>query len=87
MGFDNSQLWVNLANWIIVQADYQDIKGRPLRTYKAFNVRQVDGIWTKHTLEVKNHKTGHFSRFEFSDIDYKTAIKDKLFTKRGMKKK
>jgi len=87
LGFDNSQLWVNLANWIIVQADYQDIKGRPLRTYKAFNVRQVDGIWTKHTLEVKNHKTGHFSRFEFSDIDYKTAIKDKLFTKRGMKKK
>jgi len=86
LGFGNSQLWVNPVNWIIVQAEYQDIKGRALRNYTASDIRQIDGIWTKHTLEVKNHKTGHYSRFNITDIDYVKPVDDNLFTKRAMEK-
>ncbi len=86
LGFGNSQLWINPNNWVIVKADYQDRKGRELRTYTATNVRQVEGIWTKHTLEVTNHKTGHYSKFEISDIDYHSSVEDNRFNKRAMKK-
>lgn len=86
LGFSGSQLWINPENWIIVKVDYQDRKGRPLRTYTASNITMIDGVWTKQLLEVKNHKTGHYSKFEFIDIDYQTEVNNKRFNKREMKK-
>lgn len=86
LGFGNSTIWVNPENWIIVKIHYEDRKGRALRTYTANDIRKVEGVWSKHVLEVTNHKTGHFSRFELSDLDYNTAIADKRFNKRAMKK-
>ncbi|MCY7294079.1 outer membrane lipoprotein-sorting protein [Alteromonas sp. a30] len=86
LGFGKSILWVNPVNWIIVRVDYEDRKGRPLRTYVATEIRKVEGVWSKHQVEVQNHKTGHYSRFEFSNLDYKTVINDGRFNKRSMKK-
>lgn len=86
LGYGNSTLWINPENWIIVKVHYEDLKGRDLRTYTAGDIRKIEGIWSKHLLEVKNHKTGHYSRFEISDLDYNTKISDKRFNKRAMKK-
>jgi len=86
LGFARSEIWVNPETWIIVKTDYWDLKDRYLKTYTASNIRQVDGIWTKHLLEVKNHKTGHHSRFEFSNVDYNTPVKDDLFTRRTLER-
>ena len=86
LGFSRSLIWVNPQNWIIVKTDYWDLKDRPLKTYTATNIEQVDGIWTKHQLEVHNHKTGHHSRFEFSNVDYQTPVRDDLFTRRTLER-
>ncbi len=86
LGYQRSIFWVSPENWIVLRADYWDQKGRYLKTYTASDIRKVDGIWTKHRLEVKNHKTGHFTRFEFSDVDYRTPVRDDLFTRRTMER-
>ncbi len=86
LGYGNTLLWVNPDNWIVVKTEFSDIKGNPLKTFTASDIRPVDGIWTRHQLEVKNHQTGHYSKFLFSNTDYQTEISDKLFTKRSLKK-
>ena len=86
LGFSRSVIWVNPDNWIIVRSDYWDIKDRYLKTYTATNISQVDGIWTKHQLDIINHKTGHSSRFEFYNVDYSTAVPDEVFTRRTLER-
>jgi hypothetical protein len=71
---------------MITSIEYSDLKGNPLKTFKAEDIRQIDGIWTRHKLSVSNHKTGHTSIFTVSDVRYDSRIKDSLFTERSMKK-
>ena len=86
LSYGDSFLWVNPDNWVVIKGFFEDEKGRPIRTYYATDVRQVSGIWTLHVIEAFNHKTGHYSKFEFSDIDYVTPIQEKRFKKRSMKR-
>lgn len=86
LGYVRSLFWVNPHNWVIVKSDYWDQKERYLKTYTASRISKVNGIWTKHQLEVQNHKTGHHSRFEFSDVDYQTPVKDDVFTRRTLER-
>jgi len=86
LAYGDSFLWVNPENWIVVKGYFEDAKGRPIRTYYATEVIKVEDIWTLHVIEAFNHKTGHYSKFEFSDIDYLTPIDGKRFKKRAMKR-
>ncbi|MDF1781518.1 MAG: outer membrane lipoprotein-sorting protein [Alcanivoracaceae bacterium] len=86
LGYQRMAFWVNPENWIVLKTEYWDLKDRHLKTYTASDISKVDGLWTKHRLEVKNHKTGHDSLFEFSDVDYQTPVQDDLFTRRTLER-
>ncbi|MCP5208425.1 MAG: outer membrane lipoprotein-sorting protein [Hahellaceae bacterium] len=86
LGYGRYQFWVRADNWVIFAADYWDTKGNPLKSFSAEDIRQVDGIWTRHKVTIKNHKTGHQTFFDVSDVDYKTPVKDNLFTQRTMQR-
>ena len=86
LGYGRTQFWVDSSNWIVVKAEYWDIKGKHLKTLKANDIRQVDGIWTRHGLTIDNHKTGHKTIFTFSEVDYRTDVKNSVFTKRALSK-
>jgi hypothetical protein len=75
---------IDPSNWIVVGVSFWDEKGRELKQLAAKEVRQVDGIWTRHVLEMSNLQTGHHTRLIFSDVDYKTAIKEELFTRQSL---
>ncbi len=79
LGYGEVMIWVSTAHWLIVRAEYKDPKLQPLKTTLSLDIRQVDGIWTRHRLEVSNHQTGHQTVFEFSDVDYKTQVDDGVF--------
>jgi len=85
LGYSRTELWVDTATWLIVKADYWDNKGKHLKTLVMSDIRAVDGILTRHQLSIDNHKTGHHTTFLFSNVDYKTPVKDVLFTQRAMK--
>ncbi|MGI2026989.1 outer membrane lipoprotein-sorting protein [Endozoicomonas acroporae] len=86
LGYGKTRYLVHPGNWIIVKTDYWDEKGKHLKTYVAEDIRQIDGIWTRHQQTVTNHKTGHVSRFLFNNVNYQVQLDDALFTRRILKK-
>lgn len=86
LGYGKTEFWVDTETWLIRKAIYWDTKNNLLKTLEITDVSSIDGILTRHRLSVKNSKTGHFSEFVFSDVDYKSAVKDSLFSQRAMKR-
>lgn len=84
LGYGKVHIWIDPANWQLLKAHYWDIKLNDLKTLKASDIRQVDGIWTRHHLEIENHKTGHYTEFLFSDVDYQSTINAKVFTRQAL---
>ncbi len=85
LGYGRTEFWVDTSTWLIVKANYWDTKGKLLKTMVMSDIREVDGILTRHRLAIDNHKTGHHTTFEFSDVDYLAPVRDKMFTQRAMK--
>ncbi len=84
LGYGKVIAWVDSDYWVVVKAEYWDVKLNKLKTIVTKDIRQVDGILTRHHLEVDNHKTGHHTEFVFSDVDYNTEVKDSLFTRQSL---
>jgi outer membrane lipoprotein-sorting protein len=85
LGYSRTEFWVDTKTWLIIKAKYWDLKGKLLKTLVSRDVRLVDGIYTRHEMTMTNSKTGHQSRFSFKNVNYKTLVKDSLFSKRAMK--
>jgi hypothetical protein len=84
LGYSRTVITIDPANWIVMEVAFWDVKGRQLKHLVASDVREVDGIWTRHILEMDNLQTGHHTRLVFSDVDYSTAIKEELFTRQSL---
>jgi len=84
LGYGRVELRVDPSIWLVRRADYQDPGGRRLKTAWIRDVRQVDGIWTPHEIEVRNHQTGHRTVFRFEDVAYEPGLPDSVFTPRGL---
>ncbi|MFT5709718.1 MAG: putative RND superfamily exporter protein [Halioglobus sp.] len=84
LGYGRTEFWVDPSNWMVVRAEFWDPKDKHLKSLVISDIRQVDGIWTRHQLEVTNHQTGHLSRFTFSEVDYQSAVRDSMFTRRTL---
>jgi hypothetical protein len=84
LGYGRTEFWVDKSNWMVIKADYWDTKDVLLKSLVMSDIRKIDGIWTRHELELSNHKTGHRSRFIFSDVDYLSPVEDDVFTQRAI---
>lgn len=84
LGYSKVKLWVDVNIWMLRKADSWDVAGNHLKTTEIKDITEVQGIWTYHLIEVKNHKTNHETIFRISDIDYKTTIDDDTFTKESL---
>ncbi len=72
--------------WISRKAEMWDVNGNPLKTIHSREIEAINGIWTVQQIHVQHHKTGHQTLFRFSDIDYQSEIKDKVFKTRNLKR-
>lgn len=86
LGYGKVQAWIDPDNWIIMKAQYWDTGMNLLKTLELEDVRQVDGIWTRHDLKIQNHKTGHTTQWHLSEVDYSTPIRDSLFNRNSLKR-
>ncbi len=86
LGYGKIHIWVDPSRWVTLKAEYWDIKMNPLKTLEVSDIRKIDGILTRHKLTIKNHKTGHFTEFQFSQVDYEAPVDDKLFTRQALKR-
>jgi len=86
LGYSRLRLLVDSEIRIVRKAEYWNLAGEPKKTVEIQDIRQVDGIWTPHIVDVHNHENGHRSIFTFSDVDYTTPIDDDLFTERALRR-
>lgn len=86
LGYGKVEQCVDSAIWMVRRARFWDTKGSPLKTSYFRDIRQVQGIWTQHRIEVENHKTGHSTLFLFSDVDYRQGVRDGLFTQNALRR-
>lgn len=86
LGYSKLELWVDSDAWIVRRAEYWDRAERKLKSSKVLDIRVVDGILTPHRIEVSNHRTGHATVFEISDVDYQTTIDESVFTESAIRR-
>lgn len=72
--------------WIVRRSRFWDLQNKLLKTTYFKDISKVQGIWTAHILDVENHKTGHHTRFTFSDVNYADGVKDRVFTQNALKR-
>ena len=86
LGYSKQESCVDDEIWMIRQTKMWDVQGKLLKTLHVSDIRQVDSIWTAHLMEIENHKTGHHTKFTFSDVKYNDGVKDSVFTKNSIKR-
>jgi len=86
LGYSRVEFAVDREIWIVRKAEYEDLGGRHLKTSHQRDIRQIDGIWTPHAVTVTNHRTGHSTRFAYSEIAYGVSLPDDLFTERALRR-
>jgi uncharacterized protein len=84
LGYSKVQSCVDTQIWMARLGNFWDIGGNFLKTVHAMDIRRVQGIWTQHVIEVKNHKTGHQTILTYDNVDYQTELDDSLFTKNAL---
>lgn len=86
LGYTRLLARVRADIWMPVVVEYWDKAGNPLKTVRISDVRQHEGIWTAFTIKAENHKTGHHTAFEYSDISYADNIDPDVFTEQGLRR-
>ncbi|MFT5593334.1 MAG: putative RND superfamily exporter protein [Oceanicoccus sp.] len=87
LGYSRNEFYVDKNNWIIVKNDYWDGKGKPLKTIYLKDLAQIQGIWSRKKLVIENHKTGHTTEFEFSNINYDEDVPKSIFDVRALSRR
>ncbi|MFT6052839.1 MAG: outer membrane lipoprotein-sorting protein [Halioglobus sp.] len=84
LGYSRVDVWVSSREWMIRKSDFWDTKGVLLKSLEVSKITQIEGIWSRMNLTMKNHKSGHKTHFVFSEVDYNSPIDDQYFTRSAL---
>lgn len=84
LGYGRILLRVDAEFWIPRFGEYWDPRGEPIKTIRITDIRPVQGIWTAHSIEAANLRTGHRTRLTFRDVDHERPLPDDLFTEAAL---
>ncbi len=76
--------YIDAAIWMPRRVEYWNLAGQALKTVSLLEIREVEGVWTAHRIEAKNHRSGHRTNLIFRDVDYHTELDTELFTQRAL---
>jgi len=79
LGYGAFEASIDPATWMPTQIDFFDPKLKPLKTVEVSGVKKIDGVWNAGTIKCTNHRSGHSTVFNFSGIEYRSGLPDKLF--------
>ena len=86
LGYLRRESCVDDQLWIVRKSTHWDPQNKLLKTTSFKDISEVQGILTAHIIEVENHKTGHKTRFTFSDVNYQDGVNDRVFTQNALKR-
>ncbi len=86
LGYSRMVQYVRKDNNFAIRVDYWDRAGRELKHLRLRELRQIQGIWSAVRVEMVNAQTDHRTLLELSGQRYNTGLKDRLFSKRALKR-
>ena len=86
LGYGKVRAWVDREIWIVRRAEYWDHRGKKLKSSRLSEIREVDGIWTVHRIDVENHQNGHRTRFLIDEVRYGVPLEETLFTESALRR-
>jgi len=86
VGYGRVVYWIDPTIWIARKAEYHDTAGRLKKTALLSDIREVEGIWTVHNIDVENHRSGHRTIFRSTEVEYSKEVSEDLFTERALRR-
>lgn len=86
LGYGKVRGWIDSEIWMVRKSEFWDIRMNPLKELHVTDIREIDGILTPYKMEAKNHKTGHTTVFEFSEVDYKAEVPEDVFNETALRR-
>jgi outer membrane lipoprotein-sorting protein len=86
LGYSKMVQYVRKDNDTTIRVDYWDQAGRELKHLHVTKLEQIQGIWSPLQVEMVNVQSKHRTVLEFSDQQYNTGLKNRLFTQRSLKR-
>lgn len=86
LGYSRTETVVDTATFMVTRVDFWDLRGEHLKTLHAEDIRPVDGILTRHRLRMDNHQSGHSTELLFSEVDYRSEVEERVFTRQALER-
>lgn len=71
---------IDPKDFLVVQREFFDRKGAPLKVWKVESYKQIDGFWTPMVQDMHNIQEKRESRIETVEIKYNADLPDSMFT-------
>ncbi len=79
LGYGGMSAIIDPQSWFVDKVDFQGTDGKPLKTIEVKTKEKIDGVWTATSIYALNHKTGHSTEFNLSDVTYVPSLSDEVF--------
>jgi hypothetical protein len=83
--YTNSLLWVRKDNYTLVQIENYN-KDQLVRRAKYTDIRNVQGIWTAHRIEMHDLKRNSRTLLKIERLQYNLPMKDDAFTLQALRR-
>ncbi len=86
-GYTRQVAWLDNQEYRIIKVDYYDRKESLLKTLTFLRYeRYLDRFWRSMEMVMVNHQTGKSTRLIWSNLRFRTGLKDSDFTKSGLRR-
>ncbi len=88
-GYTKSVNWIRKDNFVQVKGIINVEKGNRIKYFAARDLREVQGIWTAHTLQMvttRNNKKEHASLFQITEVHYNGDVDASMFDTQAMQR-
>lgn len=88
-GYNSAQTWVRKDNYMQIKSIIQVEKGKKTKYFSASDIKEVQGVWTAHTLQMvttRNNKKEHASVLKFNNVRYNEDVQEDMFDTQAMQR-
>ncbi|MCK5381835.1 MAG: outer membrane lipoprotein-sorting protein [Candidatus Latescibacteria bacterium] len=84
--YSKLRMWVNRKTFLPDKVEFYDEKGKLLKKMTNSATEQIDGYWTPRHIEMEDVQKNHKTLMELKEVKHNVGLKDKLFSKRYLKR-
>lgn len=84
--YSKLKVWVRRENFYPEKAEYYDKSGRLWKISERSKIEKVGNYWVSKEFEMHDLKKDHRTKVVLEEAKFDTGLKDKLFTKRYLKR-